>query len=409
MHQGHIERGLILQVNIPVISNPILILAFLSLIVLCVNTFVSRYRENPIIKHLPAPLWCYFLPMIASAAGLIPKSHEIYSLISTHFLPACLILLLASAHLSKVTQLGKAALIAMAAASMGIILGGPLLFLLFKPFLPENAWMGLGTLSGSWTGGSINMIAVKESIGTPESMFSVMVIVDSIMAYVWMGLIIAFSSFQHGFDRWNQSNLKWLDKMGGADFKVDEHGTAGKRNVFFLSGQFLAAALIGFSLGELCVVISKYMTWLPFINSVTWSVLIATAVGIWLSLKKIKKADNPSLEKLGYFLLYLLLTSIGARADLGGIGETPVYLLFGVCWLAFMALVLLITGRIFKIPVFFLATASQANVGGTASATIVAGVYQPHLAFVGLLLAVLGNIFGTYLGIGCSYLMKWIS
>ncbi|MBI4971467.1 MAG: DUF819 family protein [Candidatus Omnitrophica bacterium] len=369
------------DLNVPDLSSSILIIVFFVLIVALVFRFTRYFQNNPIIKHLPAPLWCYFLPMIASWVGLIPHTHVIYPAMSKHLLPACLILLLAGAHLRGIWQLGPAALCSMLAGTLAIILGGPLLYLLFKPWLPPDSWMGLGALSASWTGGSANMIAVKEAIHVPESIFSVMVIVDSIVCYVWMGIVMQISSFQEEYDRWNRSRLEWLDDVQTANLSDQK-----SHRIWIV----------------ICILLGVMVSFLPISN--TSAIILATALGIGLSF--LKKGSDPLFEKIGYFLLYLLLTSIGARANLAGIFQTPIYLLFGISWVLVMGLVLFLVGKIFRIPLFFLATASQANVGGTASATIVAAVYQPHLAFVGLLLAILGNVIGTYLGIGCSYLMR---
>ena len=197
----------------PIISNPIAVLAVLILIVVSVLWFTRRFEKNPVIKHLPAPLWCYFLPMIASSAGLIPHDLSIYPVMSRNLLPACLILLLAGAHLHGIFKLGPAALFSMLAGMAAIILGGPLLYLIYKPWLPVDSWMGLGALSASWTGGSANMIAVKEAIGVPENIFSVMVIVDSIVCYLWMAIVLQISSFQKEFDAWNRSRMEWLEDV----------------------------------------------------------------------------------------------------------------------------------------------------------------------------------------------------
>jgi len=308
--------------------------------------------------------------------------------------------------MSRVLQLGPVALFSMLAGTSAIIVGGPILFFFFKPWLPQDSWMGLGALSASWTGGSANMIAVKEAIGVPETLFSVMVIVDSIVCYVWMGIVIELSSFQQSYDRWNRSRMEWLEEVpqkrseypeGIATFHKTGIAVTLPHITFF---QILLPVFLGLVLGELAILLGQ---------NTTGAVLIATLFGIVLSFVKIPMLDLKKAEKIGYFLLYLLLASIGARADLAGIFKAPVYLIFGFSWILFMGLILFTVGKIFRIPLFFLAAASQANVGGTASATMVAAVYQPHLAYVGLLLAILGNVFGTYLGIGVSHLMKWIA
>ncbi len=385
-------------------ANDFLVFIFLAVLVAVILWFSKKFEKNPVFKYFPAPLWCYFLPMIASWAGLISREAAVYPAISKHLLPACLIMLLMSAHLKKAWKLGPAALASMAVGSAVIILGGPLLFLIFRPWLPEDAWMGLGSLSASWTGGSANMIAVKEAIGVPEPIFSVMVIVDSIVAYVWMAFVMELAPWQERFDQWNHAKMGMLYKMGSGNLDLGSGSKLAPRS------RILVPFLIAFTFGELSILLATQLGGkLTFINASTWAVILATLIGIVLSLKRIKNLDEKMTEKTGYFLLYLLIASIGARADLTGIFKTPIFLLFGFAWVILMGLALFIFGKIFRIPLFFLSTASQANVGGTASATIIAAVYQPHLAFVGLLLAVLGNVFGTYLGIGCSYLMRWIT
>ncbi|MBI4397694.1 MAG: DUF819 family protein [Candidatus Omnitrophica bacterium] len=388
-------------------KKPMILLFFIFLVGFIL--FVHRkFRRHPVFKYLPVPLWCYFLPMFASGMGIIPRENAVYPAISTHLLPACLILLLAGAHLKNVWKLGPAALISMAAGSQAIFTGGPLLLFFFKPYLPENAWMGLGALAASWTGGSANMLAVKEAIGVPESLFSILVIVDSVMAYAWMACVMEMSSWQESFDRWNRADKKWLYSVGGGEPEyivgsVEE--PFGKKIIF----KILISILIAFVFGELSVLLGAWLGQSArMLNQTTWAVLSATAMGIALSIKRVRAVDDTTMERTGFFLLYVLIASVGARADLSGIFQTPLFLLFGFLWVAWMAFVLFCVGKIFRIPLFFLATASQANVGGPATATMVAGVYQPHLSFVGLLLAVLGNIFGTYLGIAASYLMRWV-
>lgn len=339
--------------------------------------------------------------MFASAFHLIPREHVIYPILSKHLLPPCLVLLLLGVDLSRILKLGPVALTSMAVGTFAILSGGPLLLYLFKPWLPADAWLGLSALAASWTGGSANMIAVKEAIGTPDALFSVMVIVDSIVTYFWMGILIELSSFQKDFDQWNGARVEWLEELGNGNQRTEYR--VQRTDQFSVLSSLLSA----FLLGEFAIFLGQCLA-SPVINAGTWAVILATGFGLVLSFFKYFKREEQPANQTGLFLLYLLLASIGARADLAGIFRTPVFLLVGVLWVSWMALILFLVGKLFRIPLFFLATASQANVGGTASATIVAGVYQPHLSFVGLLLAILGNIFGTYLGIGVSYVMRWV-
>jgi len=390
------------------------IILFLAGLVFLIRLSSKRWGHLGVLRYLPAPLWCYFLPMIASWLGVIPQSHFIYSLMAKHLLPVCLILLLLKIQIPIIFKLGPRALITMLTASVAIMLGGPLLLSLAKGFFPDDAWMGLGTLAGSWTGGSINMIAVQQAVNTPDTLFSVMIIVDSIVTYTWMGFLIFVSKFQSQFDQWNRSKMEWLEiaEVEGEKFAETEGNVALMTQTTSTKQKMLSVSSIVTAIvfGELAIVLSFWCSNITgFFNAGTWAILIATGMGIALSLTRVFSASGDKAENLGYFLLFLLLTTIGAQADLSGIKDVPSFLLFGFAWLFFMALCLFVLARIFRIPLFFLAAAGQANVGGAVSASIVSGLYRPQLAFVGLLLAVLGSILGTYFGIASSYLMRWVS
>jgi uncharacterized membrane protein len=107
--------------------------------------------------------------------------------------------------------------------------------------------------------------------------------------------------------------------------------------------------------------------------------------------------------------LYLLLTAIGAQADLKAVLAAPLFLAAGVVWIAVHATLLLIVARLIRAPLFFFATGSMANIGGAASAPVVAGVYHPAMAPVGLLMAVAGYVLGIYAALGAAWLLSIVA
>lgn len=359
-------------------------------------------RAHPgLFRILPALFWIYFLPTIASAAGLIPHHHPIYGEAIDHLLPASLALLFLSANVPAIARLGPLALGTMAVSSAGVFLGGAAVMLLFGGVLPPGSWSGIGALSASWMGGSINMVAVKASIGTPDAIFAQVVVVDVIVAYAWMALLMALAPRQ-----------RWLDRVTGSSTEApgdlvapacaEQAGAAGWHPLPW-------AAMIGISAGgsALSTVAGRALPDVPgAITSFTWTVVVVTALGVGLSFTPARRLDRFGAARLGHALLYFVLASIGAQADLSALRDAPLFIAAGATWLLFHAAVLLIGGRLLRVPAFLLATASQANIGGPVSAPIVADAYRPGLEGVGLLLAVLGNIYGTYLGIGCALLCK---
>ena len=281
------------------------------------------------------------------------------------------------------------------AGSLGITLGAPLVFALFRPLVGNEFWSGFGTLAGSWTGGSANMIAVKEALGTPNEVFSPMVIVDTIVPYTWMGFMIAMAHFQKRFDEWNRADRRIVDEISQRLNKLNNQIKSQITPVMTIV--ILAIGFLG------CFLAQTLAGYLPVIKDVVtkqaWTIIVVSLLGISLSFSSVHRLQKYGMNKIGYFLLYFVLTAIGARASLVDIGSTFILILAGFTLILFHGGILLACCRIFKVPLFLATTASQACVGGVASAPIVAEIYQPGFASVGLLLAILGNIIGTYLGI----------
>lgn len=293
----------------------------------------------------------------------------------------------------------------MFAGSLGIMIGTPLVFFLFKNWVGAQFWSGFGALSASWMGGSANMIAVKEAIGTPDSVFLPMVIVDTIVPYAWMGILIVFAGGQPLYDRWCRSDRRILDELTNKATVVDSNKNQKLR--FNTTILILSAAILG-------AVFSRFIAELlpqikDIISTYGWTIIIVSALGVLFSFTPARKMEGFGASRIGYFLLYFVLTSIGAKASIVNIGSTVILILAGFLIVFFHAIILLLTARIIRAPMFLAAVASQANIGGVASAPIVATIYQPGFASVGLLLAILGNIIGTYLGIITGQLCLFIS
>jgi uncharacterized membrane protein len=368
--------------------------------------YLSEHRSTrKLFDFLPSMFWIYFLPMIASTLHLIPQKNEVYSFISTNFLPASLLLLLISVDIRAILKLGKVAILMMLAGSAGIVLGGPIVLLVFKPWLPAGIWSGFGALSASWTGGSANMLAVKEGLGTPEKIFLPMVVVDTIVPYVWMGLLIALSGFQGAYDRWNRSDtsvMEQINKKFSLQEKRQSEPLSLKHTTIIFAVAFLGTFVCAQVAGLLPEVKGK-------ITAYTWTIILVTTLSLLLSFTKIKRLESYGASKIGFGLLYFVLASIGARASLSDIKEAPILIAAGFVWVLIHGLFIFGASRLLRAPLFLCATASQANVGGVASTPVVAAIYQPALAPVGLLLAILGNIMGTYMGILCGHLCRWVS
>lgn len=388
----------------------------LFLILLAIETvvlFAAAYpRTRKYFRFLPAVFWIYFLPMLASSIGLIYDKSPLYEWAKTYGLPASLFLLLLGVDLPAIARLGRTAVLIFLAGSLGIMLGTTLSFALFKEVVGGEFWSGFGALSGSWTGGSANMVAVKEALGTPDDVFLPMVVVDTIVPYVWMGLLVTASTGQAAFDRWLRADRGVIDhirqRMAGvgqaqACLSGRQVATLNVKNIVLLAG-FAFAVSAGLQRAAQVLPTAE-----GIISSFAWTIILVSAAGLAGSLTPLRRCDALGSTRIGYYLLYFVLTTIGAKASVSHLGASAVLIAAGVVIILVHAGVLLVAARLLKAPAMLVATASQANIGGVASAPVVAEIYQPGLGSIGLLMAILGNVIGTYLGIVIGQICRWMT
>ena len=384
------------------ISNPIFLVLFLLLIEAGVLWAAAQKRFDIVFNFLPSVFFIYFLPMVASTLGLIDSKAPVLGSMTTYILPMALFLLLVTVDVPAILRLGGKALGMFFIGAAGIIVGAVIAFVLVQHWVGGQFWAGFGALSASWTGGSANMIAVKEAMAVPDSVFLPMVVVDTIVPYVWMGLLIAVVRWQPGFDRWNRSDRGVLDALKA---RADEVKVAAPRLTWGGGIILVICALAAGSAAQaLAGILPKVK---DILSPYAWTIIIVSILGLGLSFTPARKMENIGAGKIGYWLLYFVLTAIGAKASLSNFGTAGILIAAGFVIIAVHLVFLLIGGRLLRAPLFLLVTASQANVGGVASAPVVAAVYEPGLASVGLLLAITGNIVGTYLGILCAQLCRY--
>lgn len=386
------------------IRNPFAIILLLLFMEGCVLFLSGHSRTKRYFRIIPAVFWIYFVPMLVSTFGLIDSQSWIFSDMTKWLLPASLFLLLLPVDIRAILRLGGKALTMMLAGSLGIMLGTVFTFKVFFHWIGKEFWSGFGALSASWSGGSANMIAVKEAMATPDRIFLPMVVVDTVVPYLWMGILVAGVIFQPLLDRWLRADQGTLKEIRRRINIVDSGAEAPLRflPVFLL----ILVALAGSWLAQLAAARCPEVP--NVLSAYAWTIIIISFVGVMLSLTPVRQMENLGASRVGYFLLYFVLTSIGAKASLANIGSSLVLILAGFLIVIIHMMVLMSAGRAIRAPMFLLATASQANIGGPASAPIVAEIYQPGLASVGLLLAILGNILGTYLGIVTAQLCRWV-
>jgi len=412
----------------PIITNDTVVFGLLTL---CLGFifYTSSLKTgfwSKFYNIVPAVLMCYVLPSILASSGLVSDEiSNLYFMASRYLLPAALILMTLSIDLKAIANLGSKALIMFLTGSVGIIIGGPLAILIISIFSPETVggndfdaiWRGLATIAGSWIGGGANQAAMLEIYQYNPDKYGGMVLVDIVVANVWMAIILLGVGKTQKIDRWLKADTSAIEELRIKVSQFTEKITRVPTLKDYMIMLFFAFTGVGIAhfFGDY---ISSYListyesvsdnkSFLSFLgSSFFWMVVIATLVGIMLSFTKAKNYEGAGASKLGSVFIYILVATIGMKMDLGKVFENPGLIAIGFVWITIHAVLMIIVAKLIKAPYFFLAVGSQANVGGAASAPVVAAEFHPSLTSVGVLLAVFGYVVGTGGAILCTILME---
>ena len=392
--------------NGPLISDPMAVLAYLAAVLATIFWLSEKPRLEPVFRYLPPVIFAYFIPTISTTLGILPASSPVYDWMTRYLLPLALLLLMITVDVRSILKLGKTAVAMVTAGAVGIVIGAQVAYLVFGRWLPEDAWTGFAALSGSWIGGTANMVAIAESVGTPEAIFAPVIVVDTVVGYGWMGVLLLFSAFQPKFDRWLKADLSAIEDTNRrlAEVEAVRHPST-VADIAIILGLGLAGAILSVQLGAKLPALGDP----TIISHTTWAVLIVVTGGLLLSFTPVRKLEEVGASRMGYVALYLMLTGIGAQGDLRAVLDAPAFFFAGMLWIAIHATFLIIAARLLKAPSFFIATGSMANIGGVGTAPIVAGIYHPAMAPVGLLMAVAGYILGIYFGLGSAWMLGVLS
>lgn len=410
----------------PLITNDAVVLGILLAILAVV--FKTSGIETPFWKKfytfVPSILLCYFIPSVLNSTGVISgDSSKLYFVSSRYLLPASLVLLTLSIDLKRIIKLGPKAIIMFLAGTLGIIIGGPIAILITSTFAPEivggagpeAVWRGLTTVAGSWIGGGANQTAMKEVFGVGDKLFSAMIAVDVIVANIWMAFLLYGAGISKKLDNIFKADSSAIDDLRD---RVENY-RAGIAKIPTLT-DITTILAIGFGVTAIghfgADLIAPWIkTNLPALEKLSltsqffWLIIIATTGGLILSFTRFRKLEGAGASTIGSLLLYILVATIGMKMDILAIFENPGLFLVGIIWMLVHITLLLSVGKIIKAPFFFIAVGSQANVGGAASAPIVASAFHPALAPVGVLLAVLGYALGTYGAWICGIMMQAVA
>jgi uncharacterized membrane protein len=393
---------------------------------------------------VPALFMAYMVPALFTTLGLIAPEWEtvtetgevvkhssnLYFMSSRYLLPAALVLMTLSIDLKAVFNLGWKALAMFFAGTVGIVIGGPIAILLISMVSPETVggagpdavWRGLATLAGSWIGGGANQTAMLEIYGYNQKLYGGMVFVDIVIANIWMAIVLLGIGKSERIDKWLKADNSAIETLKE---KVSTYAKKIERNpslsdLIIIAGiGFGTVSIAHFGAGYLSAFFDDFVNEIQNVTTKNiftflssqffWMISLATIIAILLSFTKLKSYEGAGSSKIGSVFIYILVASIGMKMDLTLIFDNIGLVAIGAVWMTIHVILLIVVAKLIRAPYFFLAIGSQANVGGAASAPVVASAFHPSLATVGVLLAVLGYAVGTVAAIGCTILMQIVS
>ncbi|MGY8763286.1 MAG: DUF819 family protein [Fidelibacterota bacterium] len=403
-------------------------IVFGILISILAFVFTTSKSESPFwkkfYKFIPTLLLCYFIPSIFNSLGIISgEESNLYFVASRYLLPTSLVLLTISIDLPEIKKLGPKAIIMFLTGTVGIILGGPLAILIVSSFAPDvvggvgpdAVWRGLTTVAGSWIGGGANQAAMKEIFNVGDTLFSSMIAVDVIVANIWMAFLLYGAGINERIDAKFQADNSAITELKE---KIEAYRAQILRipdltdTIKVMAVGFGVTAIAHLGADIIAPWISESAPWLAkysLTSKFFWLIVLATTIALGLSFTKARELEGVGASRYGSMFLYILVATIGMKMNILAIFENPGFFIVGLIWIAFHAILLIVVAKLIRAPFFFLAVGSQANIGGAASAPIIASAFHPSLAPVGVLLAVLGYAVGTYGAWICGILMQGIS
>lgn len=381
-------------------ESPAAVLAVLSFV--CAFFFFLEKRTNwKVFEFFPPLVWIYAIPVVLSNTGVIPTQSPAYDAVRGYGLPIFIVLLLVGINVGAAFRIMGKGVLVMLLGTVGIVVGGPVGYLVAHRWLSPDAWTGYGALAGSWIGGTGNMAAVAEALQTPGDVFGLAVLADQAIYVVWLPILLGSKAFADRFNKWTGVAEGRLERMEEAiEAEAEETEPLAMRH-------FVYMAAIGFVI----LAISDYLApMIPELGEIlstsTWRILLLTTFGIALSFTPVRRI--PHTHEVAMAIVYLFVARMGAVASLEGLADAPAFVLGAAIWITIHGAFCLFGAWIFKVDVHSAAIASAANVGGAASAPVVAAYHRESLVPVSILMALIGYALGTYMALVTARLCLFV-
>ena len=360
--------------------------------------FLEAQTKWKLFNYFPPLIFIYSLPAVMSNTGLLANKSPVYDWLSSTVLPMFLVIMLLKVDVASTVRVMGRGVFVMLIGTAGVVLGAPIAFLLLQDKLPEDIWKAFGTLAGSWIGGTGNMAAVSEGLETSGEGFGLAVIGDNLVYLIWLPILLGSKHFAKSFNRFVRVDEKRIQMLESAQ------GQAQDRQQILKMRHFLYLLVLGFVCTWIAEAVSAKLPEVgPILTASSWKILLITTLGLLLSLTPARHI--PASHELAMALVYIFVANMGAKADVSGLTGSAVWFLVACyIWIAIHGAFCLLGAYLLRVDIHSTAIASAANIGGAASAPVVAAHHNEKLVPVSILMALLGYAIGTY----AAYVAAWL-
>lgn len=361
----------------------------------------KKFGKTKFMKFIPGIVLIYIGAALMQTFGLFESNESTeaaYSSVRWALLPAMLFLMLLKCDIRIIAKLGPKILGAFAVAVVSIAAGFVVVYTVLQSFYVEDTWRAFGALAGSWTGGSANMVALQSILEVPETIFGYVLMMDTINYAVWVMFMFWLVPFADRFNKWTKADTSYMNNIDiNTDNITDEQGAKFEHILYLLGIGLLVSSLSNFVGGQLPIIGD-------FINGTTWTIIIASVLGLIFALTPLSRI--PGTFDISNVMLYIVVALIASHSDFSNIAQAPIYIISGFLIMGVHLVVMLALGKLFKLDLFTLGIASLANIGGMASAPMLAAAYNKALIPVGVIMALMGSFLGTYFGMAIAKILS---
>ena len=393
-----------------VIQNGFTYIAFLMFLA-GVLLAAEKYTKWKVFNIIPPLVWLYVLNMIFCTAGLYNSDgcSAAYSVLKNNLLYAMIFVMLLRCDIRKLAKLGGRMAAIFLGGALSILFGFIVAFVIFKGALGggETIWGAMAALCTSWIGGSANMAAMEAAFTIDPGAYGCALAVDTVYYSVWIALLLIMVRYSKKWDnavKADTTKLQAVADAANAELAKEKKHASAADWIFLIGLSLIVSALsqqvgaiLGNGLASIC---------LDMFDKGTMTTVFVTVLGLLCALSPLGKL--PAVEELSNVYLYAVVSLLASTASLTDLVSAPLWIVAGLVVLIIHIVIMFLLSKLFHWDCCMVSTASLANIGGSASAPIVASAYNSSYAGIGVLMGVMGAALGNFCGLACGYIMQML-